>query len=73
MMFQMGNVAHTIDPRQTAVFQLSGGTTGLPKVAPRLHEEYNYNALPGRRRSAGDREPLPIMHNAGISLALVAR
>ena len=28
---------NTVDPGQIAVFQLSGGTTGLPKIAPRLH------------------------------------
>ncbi|GAC58872.1 hypothetical protein GOHSU_56_00050 [Gordonia hirsuta DSM 44140 = NBRC 16056] len=35
-----------IDPEllDVAVFQLSGGTTGLPKIAPRLHEEYSYNS-----------------------------
>ena len=33
-----------IDPDDVAVFQLSGGTTGVPKVIPRLHAEYWYNA-----------------------------
>jgi 2,3-dihydroxybenzoate-AMP ligase len=28
-----------------AVFQLSGGTTGLPKVIPRTHDDYLYNSL----------------------------
>ncbi len=28
-----------------ALFLLSGGTTGLPKLIPRVHEEYVYNAL----------------------------
>lgn len=64
-----------LDPRQVAVFQLSGGTTGLPKVAPRLHEEYAYNS----RAWAGKLGwgpgsvvlyPLPVMHNAGVALAL---
>jgi 2,3-dihydroxybenzoate-AMP ligase len=32
-------------PEQIAVFQLSGGTTGLPKVIPRTHEDYHYNSL----------------------------
>jgi 2,3-dihydroxybenzoate-AMP ligase len=27
-----------------AVFQLSGGTTGLPKVIPRTHDDYLYNS-----------------------------
>jgi 2,3-dihydroxybenzoate-AMP ligase len=65
----------TLDPWQIAVFQLSGGTTGLPKVAPRMHEEYAYNG----RAWAGELGwgpgsvvlyPLPIIHNAGINAGL---
>jgi non-ribosomal peptide synthetase component E (peptide arylation enzyme) len=33
----------TLDPFQVAVFQLSGGTTGVPKIIPRFHNEYLYN------------------------------
>jgi 2,3-dihydroxybenzoate-AMP ligase len=60
-----------IDPDDVAVFQLSGGTTGVPKLIPRLHAEYWYNA----RAYAGvlgwtadDRvgHLIPIIHNAGI-------
>jgi 2,3-dihydroxybenzoate-AMP ligase len=65
----------TIDPSEIVVFQLSGGTTGLPKVAPRLHEDYTYNSLAWAE--VMDYQPgsvvlysLPLMHNAGISLAL---
>jgi 2,3-dihydroxybenzoate-AMP ligase len=63
------------DPMQIAVFQLSGGTTGLPKVAPRLHEEYAYNARAWAESLDYGPETvllysLPIMHNAGIALAL---
>ena len=66
---------HHCDPRQIAVFQLSGGTTGLPKIAPRLHEEYAYNSRAWADTmgwGTGSRilYPLPIMHNAGISVAL---
>lgn len=66
---------HRLDPEQIAVFQLSGGTTGLPKVAPRMHEEYAYNArawAEARGWGSGDvvLYVLPIMHNAGISVAL---
>jgi 2,3-dihydroxybenzoate-AMP ligase len=31
-------------PSDVAVFQLSGGTTGLPKVIPRTHDDYLYNS-----------------------------
>lgn len=33
----------TLDPFQVAVFQLSGGTSGTPKMIPRFHNEYLYN------------------------------
>ena len=32
------------DSRSTAVFLLSGGTTGLPKLIARTHDDYAYNA-----------------------------
>lgn len=35
------------DPNEVAVFQLSGGTTGMPKVIPRTHNDYLYNSLQG--------------------------
>ena len=31
------------DPMEPAVFQLSGGTTGIPKFIPRTHNDYVYN------------------------------
>lgn len=33
-----------LDPSQVAVFLLSGGTTGLPKIIPRTHNDYLYTA-----------------------------
>ncbi|MGW6902211.1 (2,3-dihydroxybenzoyl)adenylate synthase [Streptomyces sp. NPDC054919] len=65
----------TRDPREIVVFQLSGGTTGLPKIAPRLHEEYSYNSRAwadklGWKPGTVVLYPLPIMHNAGVSLGL---
>ena len=35
--------AHQPGPRDVAVFLLSGGTTGLPKLIPRTHDDYAYN------------------------------
>ncbi|MDP2728208.1 MAG: AMP-binding protein, partial [Dehalococcoidia bacterium] len=32
------------DPREVALFLLSGGTTGLPKLIPRTHNDYIYNS-----------------------------
>ncbi|MET7476589.1 AMP-binding protein [Streptomyces sp. NPDC005648] len=40
--------AHRPESRSIAVFLLSGGTTGLPKLIARTHDDYVYNA----RRSA---------------------
>ncbi len=64
-----------VDPAQIAVFQLSGGTTGLPKVAARQHEEYVHNSLAWAETLGYDGDtkllyPLPVMHNAGIGLAV---
>jgi non-ribosomal peptide synthetase component E (peptide arylation enzyme) len=66
-----------IDPDEVAVFQLSGGTTGVPKVIPRLQAEYWYNAAAyahswgwtARTRVA---HLIPIIHNAGIACAVHA-
>src|SRR5467141_3082543 len=33
-----------IDPTDPCVFQLSGGTTGIPKLIPRTHNDYAYNS-----------------------------
>jgi 2,3-dihydroxybenzoate-AMP ligase len=33
-----------IDPTDPAIFQLSGGTTGIPKLIPRTHNDYAYNS-----------------------------
>lgn len=59
------------DPFQVAVFQLSGGTSGVPKVIPRMQNEYLLNA----RRGAEILQfvpddvmfmPMPMMHNAAM-------
>lgn len=35
---------HAVDPAGTALLLCSGGTTGLPKLIPRSHRDYLYNA-----------------------------
>ena len=65
------------DPRDVAVFQLSGGTTGVPKVIPRIHAEYWNNALLYAQALGWDADTrlahlIPVIHNAGISCALHA-
>ena len=37
------------DPFEVALFLLSGGTTGLPKLIPRTHADYLYNAREAAR------------------------
>jgi 2,3-dihydroxybenzoate-AMP ligase len=32
-----------LDPEDPCIFQLSGGTTGIPKLIPRTHNDYAYN------------------------------
>ena len=33
-----------LDPEDPCIFQLSGGTTGVPKLIPRTHNDYAYNS-----------------------------
>ncbi len=60
-----------IDPWNVAIFQLSGGTTGLPKVIPRFHNDYLYNSVAvadwvGVTKDTVVYWPLPAVHNAGM-------
>lgn len=57
------------DPYQVAIFQLSGGTTGVPKVIPRMQNDYLLNAervgaTMGFRSDDVFFMPMPIIHNA---------
>ncbi len=60
--------AIAIDPDEPAVFQLSGGTTGIPKIIPRTHNDYILNSV-GCAAANDMREDdcllvcLPIGHN----------
>ncbi|VFA88778.1 Triostin synthetase I [Gordonia paraffinivorans] len=65
------------DPEDIAVFQLSGGTTGVPKLIPRIHAEYWNNGLFYANSFGWDEQTrvahmIPVIHNAGISCALHA-
>jgi 2,3-dihydroxybenzoate-AMP ligase len=69
------NIQAGINPDDVAVFQLSGGTTGVPKVIPRLHAEYWYNAREYAHSWGWDHTTrtghlIPIIHNAGIVCGL---
>ncbi len=58
----------SIDPSDPALFLLSGGTTGIPKLIPRTHNDYLYNskiAAAACEIGVGDvlLDVLPIEHN----------
>lgn len=38
-----GQQMPVVDPSEPALFLLSGGTTGLPKLIPRTHDDYAFN------------------------------
>lgn len=68
-------IQSAISPESVAVFQLSGGTTGTPKVIPRLHVEYWNNALTNsvalqRDETARVAHAMPFIHNAGMVHAI---
>lgn len=72
---RVDGVQDQIRAEDVAVFQLSGGTTGTPKIIPRLHAEYWNNANVNSRalqRTSTSRiaHVLPILHNAGVINAL---
>ena len=61
----------SIDPADPAVLQLSGGTTGLPKLVPRTHNDYAYNsraaaAVVGVTADSVLLLVLPIAHNLSL-------
>ncbi len=60
-----------MDPFQVAVFQLSGGTSGVPKIIPRFHNDYVCHMQAVSKAcgfTADDRifNPLPMMHNLNM-------
>ena len=61
-----------IDPEDPAVFQLSGGTTGIPKLIPRSHNDYIYNSkIAAAVTGVGPEEifldVLPLAHNLPLA------
>lgn len=74
---RLREVERNTDLGAPAILQLSGGTTGTPKVIPRLHAEYWYNGFATAAwwsLRAEDRLAfcLPVVHNAGTANALFA-
>lgn len=63
-------------PGDVALFQLSGGSTGVPKIIPRMHGEYlgsaqSWNVRHGLRSDDVALWALPLIHNAGMLVMLV--
>ena len=61
-----------IDPTDPAVFQLSGGTTGIPKLIPRTHNDYIYNSktactVTGVAEGKVLLDVLPLAHNLPLA------
>ena len=60
----------SVGTEDVLTFQLSGGTTGVPKIIPRFHGEYLGQARDWACRNAMDSDlvvlyALPLIHNAG--------
>ncbi|RUZ72791.1 AMP-dependent synthetase [Mesorhizobium sp. M7A.F.Ca.US.006.01.1.1] len=60
-----------LDPFQVAVYQLSGGSTGVPKIIPRFHNEYLHNMRAvaewlGYRPDDVLFMPQPMVHNLNM-------
>jgi 2,3-dihydroxybenzoate-AMP ligase len=61
-----------IDPEDPALFQLSGGTTGVPKLIPRTHNDYIYNSKMAAAVTGVDADQtllivLPLAHNLPLA------
>lgn len=74
---RVAGVQAGIDADDLAVLQLSGGTTGVPKLIPRRHAEYWYNARAYAERlelgpASRVAHLIPVIHNAGITCAVHA-
>ena len=61
-----------IDPTDPCIFQLSGGTTGVPKLIPRTHNDYAYNSKTAAKVCGVNGDSvlllmLPIAHNLPLA------
>ncbi len=61
-----------IDPADPCIFQLSGGTTGIPKLIPRTNNDYAYNSKIASQVTHVDGDStlllvLPIAHNLPLA------
>jgi len=61
-----------LDPTDPAIFQLSGGTTGVPKLIPRSHNDYAYNSRTAAPVCGVTKDSvlllvIPIAHNLALA------
>lgn len=61
-----------IEPTDPCIFQLSGGTTGIPKLIPRTNNDYAFNSKVAAEVAGVDAESvlllvLPIAHNLPLA------
>ncbi len=61
-----------LDPNQPCIFQLSGGTTGIPKLIPRTHNDYAFNSKLAAEVASVTSDSvlllvLPIAHNLPLA------
>ncbi len=59
------------DSQEVAFFLLSGGTTGMPKLIPRTHDDYSYQLRCSAEAVGADERTiylaaLPVAHNAAL-------
>ncbi|HET6948797.1 MAG TPA: AMP-binding protein [Acidimicrobiales bacterium] len=69
-------IQEQVSPEGVALFQLSGGTTGVPKVIPHTHETYlsvaaRWSRNLGFTEASVNMHFLPVMHHAGLGTVLV--
>ncbi|WP_424922142.1 (2,3-dihydroxybenzoyl)adenylate synthase [Streptomyces sp. wa53] len=67
-----GGTGHTPEPHDLAFLQLSGGTTGVPKLIPRTHDDYIYSLRGSNEICGVDGDTrflvvLPAAHNFPMS------
>lgn len=60
------------DPMEPAIFQLSGGTTGVPKIIPRTHNDYSLNFKRAAEITNVSKDSvigiaIPVNHNFALS------
>lgn len=61
-----------VNANEVALYQLSGGTTGVPKLIPRTHNDYYYSVrasalICGLKHSSVYLAVLPVVHNFPLS------